>query len=128
MRVESFLADAARRFPDKAALVVDGRRVSYSELDKLAGQLANVLRSSGVGRGDRVVIPGGFVGPRRLVGLRQSQGRGGIQPDQPLDQAGQAGLCPEQLSGEGGNHSVVAAAGGGRGDRPGAIGRGDAGG
>ncbi len=56
MRVESFLIDSARRFPDKAALVVGERRVSYAELDELAGRLANVLKRSGVERGDRVVI------------------------------------------------------------------------
>jgi long-chain acyl-CoA synthetase len=56
MRVESFLSDSARRTPDKVALVVGQRRVSYAELDDLAGRLANVLRHSGVKRGDRVVI------------------------------------------------------------------------
>lgn len=56
MRVESFLIDSARRFPDKAALVVGERRVSYAELDELAGRLANILKRSGVERGDRVVI------------------------------------------------------------------------
>ncbi|MFI5342152.1 MAG: class I adenylate-forming enzyme family protein, partial [Candidatus Methylomirabilales bacterium] len=38
------------------ALVVGERRVSYAELDELAGRMANVLRLSGVERGDRVVI------------------------------------------------------------------------
>src|SRR5262249_1960425 len=56
MRVESFLGDSARRAPDKEALILGPRRVSYAELDDMAGRLANVLRQSGIGRGDRGVI------------------------------------------------------------------------
>jgi amino acid adenylation domain-containing protein len=56
MRVESFLRDSTARAPTKTALVVGPQRVSYAELHDLAGRLANVLRQSGVGRGDRVVI------------------------------------------------------------------------
>lgn len=56
MRVEQFLRDSERRFPDKDALVFGERRVSYRELAAGARRLAGVLRMQGVARGDRVVL------------------------------------------------------------------------
>lgn len=56
MRVERFLTDSARRFPDKVALVTDGRRVTYAELDAASDRVAAALAARGVRRGDRVVI------------------------------------------------------------------------
>jgi amino acid adenylation domain-containing protein len=55
-RVESFLEESARRFPEKVALVVGKERVTYAELDGLAEATAALLRGNGVRRGDRVVL------------------------------------------------------------------------
>jgi amino acid adenylation domain-containing protein len=56
VRVEGFLHDSARRFPDKIALIAGERRISYRALAADAARLASALRSRGVGRGERVVI------------------------------------------------------------------------
>jgi long-chain acyl-CoA synthetase len=56
MRVESFLKNSSVRYPDKTAVAIGERRTSYAELQHAVLQLANVLRQSGVERGDRVVI------------------------------------------------------------------------
>ncbi len=56
MRVEGFLHDSARRFPDKIALIAGERRISYRTLAEQAALLAQALRGRGLGRGERVVI------------------------------------------------------------------------
>ena len=56
MLVHNFLENAARRFPDKTAIVCNHRRLSYAELNALADQLAAALTEKGVQRQDRVVI------------------------------------------------------------------------
>src|SRR5437016_9230439 len=48
------LTDAADRVPDQIAVVDARRSMSYAELDRRANQLANLLRDTGVQRGDRV--------------------------------------------------------------------------
>lgn len=54
--VQDFLEQSASRLPEKTALVCDGVRLTYLEIDRLANRLANALRAGGVQRGDRVVI------------------------------------------------------------------------
>jgi len=56
MLVQEFLANSARRLPDKTALVCGNRRLTYGELDAMADRLANALAGLGLGRGDRVVL------------------------------------------------------------------------
>jgi len=56
MLVQEFLEKSARRLPEKVALVCDGQRLTYAEIDAQANRLANALRASGLKRGDRVVI------------------------------------------------------------------------
>lgn len=56
MRIEEFLEEAVQRFPEKPALIVDDRRVTYAQLDEWASQCANLLLESGLQRGDRVVV------------------------------------------------------------------------
>ena len=45
-----------RERPDAPALEVDGRSISFGELDRRSSQVAQALRRSGVGEGDRVAF------------------------------------------------------------------------
>jgi len=54
MLLHQLFEASARRLPDKTALVFDGGRHSYAELDARADQLAALLQARGVQRGDRV--------------------------------------------------------------------------
>ncbi|MBC8003671.1 MAG: AMP-binding protein [Opitutaceae bacterium] len=54
--VQDLLELSAARLPAKTALVCDGRRFTYHELDLMANRCADALRSLGVQRGDRVGI------------------------------------------------------------------------
>jgi len=54
--VQDFLRRSAARLPDKVALVCDGRRWTYAELDRATNRLAQGLRARGVRRGDRVAL------------------------------------------------------------------------
>src|SRR4051794_8211354 len=54
--VRDFLEDSARRLPEKTALVCDGRRLSYGEVDAMANRLSHALADYGVKRGDRVAL------------------------------------------------------------------------
>jgi amino acid adenylation domain-containing protein len=56
--LQGLLADSARRLPGKVALVCDGRRVTYAEIDRQSDALARALAGRGVKRGDRVVVFG----------------------------------------------------------------------
>ena len=56
VQVESFLESSAARSPEKIALVYNGRRFTYAELEASANRLAWALIASGVQRGDRVAI------------------------------------------------------------------------
>ena len=56
MRVEDFLRTAARRFPEKAALVAGRERLTFRALDEASDRLAATLAAHGVARGDRVVV------------------------------------------------------------------------
>lgn len=51
-----FLDDAARDFPDRAALVVDGRVTSFVDLRDRVDRFAASLRDLGVVAGDRVLV------------------------------------------------------------------------
>jgi L-proline---[L-prolyl-carrier protein] ligase len=46
--------DAAQRFPERDAVVMEGRRLTWAELDRASERFACSLVSRGVGRGDRV--------------------------------------------------------------------------
>ncbi len=56
MLVHHFLENSADRLPDKVALICDGQRLTYAELDIQANRLAHALRSQGLQRGDRVAF------------------------------------------------------------------------
>jgi long-chain acyl-CoA synthetase len=50
------LEDSARRFPDRDALVLGDRRLTYAEVDATANRVANLLVAKGIGSGDRVLV------------------------------------------------------------------------
>ncbi|TMD11457.1 MAG: long-chain fatty acid--CoA ligase [Chloroflexi bacterium] len=56
MNVAQNLSRARRFFPDRAAIVFEGRCLSYRELDEASDRAANLLRSLGIARGDRVAL------------------------------------------------------------------------
>ncbi len=56
--IGEILPAAARRFGDKAALVVEGERFSFSELETMSNRVANGLAAIGVQPGDRVTLYG----------------------------------------------------------------------
>jgi len=56
MLVEEFLEQSAKRFSEKTALVTETERFSYLQIEQQANCLAHALVSTGVTRGDRVVI------------------------------------------------------------------------
>jgi amino acid adenylation domain-containing protein len=53
--IHEYLARSAARTPDAIAIEeLDGRTLTYGELDRLTDRLSDALRSAGVSRGDRV--------------------------------------------------------------------------
>ncbi len=56
MNTSEFLAISAVIVPDRTALVFEGRRTTYEELQSRVNRLANGLGSLGVGAGDRIGI------------------------------------------------------------------------
>ena len=56
MNLAHFLTQAARRFPDRTALVWGERRWSWAEMDARVSALAIGLRGRGIAPGDRVLV------------------------------------------------------------------------
>ncbi len=56
MNLAQFVAQSARRFPDRAALIWGERRWSWAEFDARVSAMAAVLAGHGIGSGDRVVV------------------------------------------------------------------------
>jgi len=54
--LQDCLSLSARRLPDKVALVFNGNRLTYGEIEARSNALAHFLRQRGVRRGDRVVL------------------------------------------------------------------------
>ena len=50
------LWESAQRFPERTAVIFQGQRFSYRELDGLASSFANALATLGVKKGDRVAL------------------------------------------------------------------------
>src|SRR5262245_18051461 len=50
------LWESAQRFPEKIAVVFQGQKISYRELDGLVNSCANALVNLGVRKGDRVAL------------------------------------------------------------------------
>ncbi len=56
MTLDEIVARNALRFPDKPALVMGGRSVTWSQLDRRVDRVANALREAGLVAGDLVAI------------------------------------------------------------------------
>ena len=56
MLLHHFFDITTQRQPDKIALICDGQRYTYAQLDKRIDQLATLLRARGVERGERVAL------------------------------------------------------------------------
>ncbi len=56
LTVDALIRDAARRLPDKEAVIDPGERLTYSQLDTSTRELAAVLVDAGVGTGTRVSL------------------------------------------------------------------------
>lgn len=54
--LQEVLRSAARRFPRHAAILFEGRRLTYRELDRLSNRFANALGRLGVKPGNRVML------------------------------------------------------------------------
>jgi amino acid adenylation domain-containing protein len=54
--LHDYLHQSARRLPDKIALVHQGERLTYAEIEARSSALAHALIQRGVRRGDRVVV------------------------------------------------------------------------
>ncbi|MER7516489.1 long-chain fatty acid--CoA ligase [Streptomyces sp. NPDC126499] len=56
LNLSILLEDSARAFPDRDALVLGPRRLTYRQVDAAANQVANLLVSRGVRPGDKVAL------------------------------------------------------------------------
>ncbi len=56
MLVHEFVEASADRVPEKTALICDGQRLTYRQVEAGANRVANGLLAAGVQRGDRVAI------------------------------------------------------------------------
>jgi len=56
--IAEILPEAARKHGDRVGLIIDGRRLSFPQLDSLSNRVANGLLASGVQPGDRVSLLG----------------------------------------------------------------------
>ena len=56
LNLATLLQTSARDLPDRDALVVGDRRLTYAQLDAASGQVAGALAARGVGRGDKVAL------------------------------------------------------------------------
>ncbi len=56
MNIACHVERASRLFPNKSALIFEGKSFTYSQLNQLANLLANTLNKIGIQKGDRVAL------------------------------------------------------------------------
>jgi long-chain acyl-CoA synthetase len=56
LNLSVLLEDAARKAPDRDAIVFGDMRLSYGMIETIANQVANLLRDRGIGPGDKVAL------------------------------------------------------------------------
>lgn len=54
--LSSLLEGSAEAYPDRTAVVLGDTRLTYTQVDAAASQVANLLVSRGIGRGDKVAL------------------------------------------------------------------------
>lgn len=56
MNISQHVERAAKRFPDKAAILFEDRQITYRQLNAMVNQAANAFRANGFGLGDRIAL------------------------------------------------------------------------
>ncbi len=56
LNLSVLLEDSARRYPDRAAVVLGPQRLTYSQVEAAANQVANMLVARGIQPGDKVAL------------------------------------------------------------------------
>jgi long-chain acyl-CoA synthetase len=56
MNLSATLTQAAHKWPDKLALVFEGRRWTYGQWNRWVNKAAHAFRATGIGKGDRVAV------------------------------------------------------------------------
>lgn len=56
MNVTHHIERAAKFFPEKSAIIFEGRAISYRELNHVVNKLANALKAHGIQQGDRIAL------------------------------------------------------------------------
>ena len=56
MNLAQTLTQSAANWPDKTALVFEGRRWTYAQWNRTVNQAAHAFRAAGIGKGDRVAF------------------------------------------------------------------------
>jgi long-chain acyl-CoA synthetase len=56
LNLASYLDQTASKYPDATAVILDNIKMSYAEVAAAAHRVANVLKSKGIGRGDKVAL------------------------------------------------------------------------
>jgi amino acid adenylation domain-containing protein len=67
-RLQDYLTRQVERNPDAVALVFQGQRMTYGELDRASNRLARALRACGCAQGDRIALMT-RKSPRAIVGI-----------------------------------------------------------
>ena len=56
MNVAQIVETGAKLFPEKTAILFEGKQITYSEMNRDANRLANAMKANGVDKGDRVAL------------------------------------------------------------------------
>ena len=56
MNISFLLANSGKKYPDRIALISEGRRFTYHTLNLRVNKLANAMLRNGLRKGDRVAI------------------------------------------------------------------------
>ena len=56
LNLAMFLEDSAREVPERTAIVCEGTRLSYAQLNASANQVAHGLARAGISKGDKVAL------------------------------------------------------------------------
>ncbi len=56
MNISTILETSARKYPEKVAIIFEDKTYTYSYIDNIANQVANGLKSRGIGPGDKVAL------------------------------------------------------------------------